>query len=420
MAQQFYTPYGFRDILFEEAAARREIEQVLGEIFERYGYRSILTPTVEYLELFGEERGSIAPRDMYKFIDKDGELLVLRPDMTPAVARTVASYFKEADLPLRIMTSGITFRYNSRYSAKQRELRQMGVELFGDCSVQSDAEVISLGIESLLAAGLQDFRIAIGHSKVVPAILDVLEGYGANRKELAALIESKNFMGLAQQTQALALPQELGELVELLTEAGGAEVIEKGRRLSEEAGCPAILQYFERACQVHKLLCAYGVDSYLIYDMGMTAQLGYYTGLVFKGYAAGSSDNVLDGGRYDDLLKQFDRPWPAVGFAIYQDSLIRALRSQQKLPQETKRYLAVSDAGGEGDMIDWVQRWRNEGKVIIMRQCIADVSGALQYAKNHSCSKVLFYLHGQLAGYDVVAETQVPLANDSEAGAFLQ
>ena len=419
MKDLIYTPYGFRDYLFEDSQQRMEVRGRIHAVFERYGYRDIQTPVVEYLEVFDKERGSISPLDMYKFVDRDGEMLALRPDMTPALARLASLYFQDEDLPCRVTATGSTFRYNSRYSAKQRELSQTGIEFFGDESFYSDAEVLAVAIEALKATGLTDFKIAVGHARITATVLELLRGTDQEREELVSCLHSKNFAAMEQKVEEMALSRPLRELMEILADSGDIQLIHRGRVLCETEGEAELASYFTRLEEVHQLLSAYGLDAYLVYDLSMTADLGYYTGIVFKGYAYGSGDYIVDGGRYDDLLKQFQKDWPAVGFGIYQDSLMTALKKQEVVLPRPNFLLAACDRAGAAQMIPWIQRWRERGIRILFKPCVKTLDHVASYGRNHQCSRGLFFKDGLLIGMDLDTEREMEFESFAAAQDFV-
>lgn len=364
MEKEIYTPYGFRDRLFAEASQQRAVSERIRKTFSMYGYLDIQTPMVEYLKVYDEERGSIAPVDMYKFVDRDGELLVLRPDLTPAAARVATTYLKEEDLPCRMTMSGNTFRYNGRYSAKQRELYQTGVELIGTDSAAADAEVLEVAVESLKSAGLTEFKIAIGHAKLVEQILQLTAE--SVRPELQEHIVSKNFPALYQKLDQQKIEPEIRELLELTAGTGGIELIEKGLSCSEKLGLTQVSESLRRLLEVHEILTDAGLEEFLVYDPGMTVDLHYYTGIVFQGYTYGTGDYIMDGGRYDDLLKQFSRDWPAVGFGIYVNSLLSAMERQRLLPETEKMvFLAGTE---EKAVLKAARRLRQKGCAVAVQQ----------------------------------------------------
>lgn len=389
MAESMYTPYGFRDYVFEDAQQRIALHQKLHSIFTRYGYRDVETPIVEYLQVFDKERGSISPLDMYKFVDRDGELLSLRPDMTPALARMAAFYFKKSDLPLRVTSTGSTFRYNSRYSAKQRQLSQTGIELYGNGTIYEDAEVLAVAVMALKESGIQDYRITVGHAGLIQGLLEALSVEQEERREWISQIESKNRIALEQKALNKGLSKEEWELLSLMTEAGDRELLLRGQELSESLGWQTMGSYFERLAALDSRLEQYEVKQYVIYDPGMHPELGYYTGVIFQGYALGSGEPVLDGGRYDALLRQFYTDWAAIGFGIYQDRLMMALKQQQKVLPMTDYVLVAGAEAEEESMVSMATKLRSSGIPVMLMVGMENPEIVQDYGRSHQC---LYYM----------------------------
>ena len=330
MNGEIYTPYGFRDRAFQEARKRRTLLETLFQTFLKRGYQEIITPMVEYLNVYGEERGSLALSDMYKFVDRDGELLVLRPDLTPAAARFATTYLTEESLPCRISLSGSVFRYSGPFSGKEREVMQSGVELIGLDSPEADAEVLMLGAEALSASGLREYKIAVGYTGLSEDILGLVPG-----ESLKTFVDRKNFPALKQKLSQRHLLDTLSKLVELLTRTEGKELLRKASdliaKLPEEgppnktAAIEAIRQAVERMSAVQDILDEAGFGDRIVYDLGMAADLQYYTGVIFQAFTPGSGEYILDGGRYNELYRQFGKDWTAIGFGIQVDTLMEVV-----------------------------------------------------------------------------------------------
>ncbi len=386
MAQRLYTPYGFRDILFDESWQQTEIRHRLRKVFRAFGYRDVETPLVEYLEVFSDERGSIPTQDMYKFVDRDGELLALRPDMTPALARMASFYYRDEDLPLRVTSSGPTFRYSSRYSAKQRQLKQTGIELYGTADPLMDAEVVAASIQALQASGVSEFRTAIGHADLVQGLLKAFDLSEEEIQEWSRQIESKNTFALEQEAREKGLSEEQTAMLLLLTESGDVDLLRRGKELAEKLRLKQMLDAFEWLLETDRLLRLYHVAEYVLYDPGMKPELKDYTGIIFKGYALGAAEPVLDGGRYDALLRQMGAEWGAVGSAIYQDCLLEALKHQDLLPEP---FICTLLTGPDPELlIRRAETMRAEGKAVV---CVPGLSAdeARVYAEKHCDSRVL-------------------------------
>ena len=388
MAKPLYTPYGFRDILFDESWQQTEIRHRLRKVFRNFGYRDVETPLVEYLEVFSDERGSIPTQDMYKFVDRDGELLALRPDMTPALARMASFYYRDEDLPLRVISSGATFRYNSRYSAKQRQLKQTGIELYGAAVPAKDAEVVAASIQALKASGVKEFKVAIGHADLVLGLLATFDLPDEEVQEWSRQIESKNTFALEMEAKQNGLSQEQTDMLLLLTESGGADLLERGKTLAGALQIPQVEQAFAWLLETDHLLRLYEVEQDVLYDPGMKPELNYYTGIIFKGYALGAAEPVLDGGRYDALLKQMGADWGAVGSAIYQDRLLEALDHQELLPEPFECTL-LTGADPE-QLILAAEEMRAQSKAVLVVPGLSSQE-ARAYADTHRLSRVLIY-----------------------------
>ena len=157
-----HTPEGVRDIYGKEYANKLTIQNVLHKQIHLYGYQDIQTPTFEYFDVFGKEIGTTPAKDLFKFFDSDGNILCLRPDFTPSMARCAAKYFVDEDLPLRLSYVGNTFSNTSLLQGKLKETTQMGAELMGDGSVEADGEIIAMLIDALQQTGLKQFRVNVG------------------------------------------------------------------------------------------------------------------------------------------------------------------------------------------------------------------------------------------------------------------
>ena len=190
-----HTPEGVRDIYGEEKAKKTAVERLLHEKITGYGYRDIQTPTFEFFDVFSKEVGTTPSRELYKFFDKEGNTLVLRPDFTPSIARCAAKYFMDEDVPIRFCYQGNTFTNTSQLQGKLKEVTQMGAELIGDGSVQADAEMIAMTIEALYHAGLSDFQLSVGNLEYFKGICAEAGLDEDTELELREFISGKNYFG---------------------------------------------------------------------------------------------------------------------------------------------------------------------------------------------------------------------------------
>lgn len=321
-----HTPEGVRDIYGDEKAKKTIVERLLQEKIHSFGYRDIQTPTFEFFDVFSKEVGTTPSKELYKFFDKDGNTLVLRPDFTPSIARCAAKYFMDEDIPIRLCYQGNTFTNTSNLQGKLKEATQMGAELIGDDSVQADAEMIALTIEALYHAGLSDFQISVGNLEYFKGICAEAGLDEETELELRDYISGKNYFGAEELLERIGVGKKEKELLLKVSDLFGTVSIlaEAKKAVSNKRSRHAI----ERLEKVYQTLCEYGVEKYVSFDLGMLSKYNYYTGIIFKGYTYGVGDAIVKGGRYDNLLGRFGKETAAVGFVIVVDDLLAAMGRQ--------------------------------------------------------------------------------------------
>lgn len=321
-----HTPEGVRDIYGEEKAKKTVVERLLQEKIHSFGYRDIQTPTFEFFDVFSKEVGTTPSKELYKFFDKEGNTLVLRPDFTPSIARCAAKYFMDEDVPIRLCYQGNTFTNTSNLQGKLKEVTQMGAELIGDDSVQADAELIAMTIESLYHAGLSDFQISVGNLEYFKGICAEAGLDEETELELRDYISGKNYFGAEELLARIGVGKKDKELLLKVSDLfGTVSILEDAKKaVSNKRSRHAI----ERLEKVYQTLCDYGVEKYVSFDLGMLSKYNYYTGIIFKGYTYGIGDAIVKGGRYDNLLGRFGKEAAAVGFVIVVDDLLAAMGRQ--------------------------------------------------------------------------------------------
>ena len=324
--QLVHTPEGVRDIYGEEYAKKLKIQEQIHQKITSFGFKDIQTPTFEFFDVFSREIGTVPSKELYKFFDKEGNTLVLRPDFTPSIARCAAKYFMEEDIPIRFCYSGNTFVNNSNLQGKLKEGTQMGAELIGDDSVAADAEMISLLIESLKSTGLKEFQVSIGEIDFFKGICEEMGISEEIEVELRDLISNKNYFGAEELLLAQNVKKEDIEVFLKVTDIFGSidALLEAKKMVNNSRSIKAI----ERLEKVYEILCMYHVEAYISFDLGMLSKYNYYTGIIFKGYTYGVGDAIVKGGRYDNLLDQFGKHSAAIGFMIVIDDLMAALSRQ--------------------------------------------------------------------------------------------
>lgn len=321
-----HTPEGVRDIYGSEFVQKFELQQLLYRVLAERGYQGIETPTFEFFDVFSREVGTVPSRELYKFFDKEGNTLALRPDMTPSIARAVSKYFHD-ETPIRLCYMGNTFINYDKYQGRLKETTQLGAELMGEESVSADVELLSVLVEALKAAGLEEFQVSVGQVEFFKALLKEA-GIGSEAEEsLRRLISDKNRFAAEELLADYELSPKLREtFLEMATLSGSAEALEKARALTDN---PEALKALGRLEDIYRGLKEKGFEKYISFDLSMLSKYNYYTGIVFRAYSYGYGEPVAKGGRYDTLLSHFGRELPAVGFAIVVDQLQRALDSSE-------------------------------------------------------------------------------------------
>ena len=327
--QLLHTPEGVRDIYNEECEKKLLLQSDLLGILKGYGYHPIQTPTFEFFDIFGKEIGTTPSKELYKFFDREGNTLVLRPDMTPSIARAAAKYFMDEDMPIRLCYMGNTFINNSSYQGRLKESTQLGAELIGDSTVDADAEILSMVVECLQKAGLKEFQLSVGHADFFQGLLEAAGISEEDEEELRELLANKNFFGVEEFAETLNLKAELNELFHML---GSLNVDLNDLKRAKElaASYPRILAAIHNLEELHKVLEVYGIQKYISFELGIISSYQYYTGIIFSGYTFGSGEPIVKGGRYDKLLTYYGKTSASIGFAIVIDQLMAAL-SRQKI-----------------------------------------------------------------------------------------
>lgn len=334
-----HTPEGVRDIYGDEKAKKTVVEHLLHEKIKGYGYRDIQTPTFEFFDVFSKEVGTTPSKELYKFFDKEGNTLVLRPDFTPSIARCAAKYFMEENVPIRFCYQGNTFTNTSDLQGKLKEVTQMGAELIGDGSVQADAEMIAMTIEALYHAGLSDFQISVGNLEYFKGICAEAGLDEETELELREYISGKNYFGAEELLDRTHVNRKDKEQLLKVSELFGTSAIlaEAKKAVSNSRSKNAI----DRLEKVYQVLCDYGVEKYVSFDLGMLSKYNYYTGIIFKGYTYGVGDAIVKGGRYDNLLRRFGKNAPAIGFVIVVDDLLAAMSRQEVVISGIESYVKI-------------------------------------------------------------------------------
>lgn len=313
-------PSGTRDVLPDEMRELRALTDRVREVFERAGFGEVYTPALEYEPpLPGWGR---SPEPAYRLFDEQGQVLVLRSDMTVPIARLVATRYRTSDPPLRFSYIAHAYRSVRPQRGQSRELLQAGVELIGAPAPEGTAEVLTVLCSALDAAGLQTYRVGLGDASLYPTLLEAVGVAPEAHETIVSQLAAGDFVGVEREVRNLGLgAADVDLLVRVPQTRGGPEVLE-GLSSPLDAAVSGMRS-------VHQLL-APEVAERIIFDLGLVRSLGYYTGAVFQVYDPAHGVPIGSGGRYDELLATFGRPLPAVGFALGVERLHIALTGEER------------------------------------------------------------------------------------------
>ena len=361
MEKLLHTPEVVRDIYNDDCGKKLALENRLKKTLHLFGYHDIQTPTFEYFDVFRKEIGTIPSKDLYKFFDKEGNTLVLRPDITPSIARVAATLFGEEDLPIRLCYTGNTFINHSNNQGRLREVTQMGAELIGDDSVEADAEMLAMVIESMQAIGLKEFQLSVGHLGFFQSLIEDAALDEEARERVVELINNRNYFGVEEYLDSIMVKRSSKEAFAALGNlVGGVEVLAKAKNIApNSSGIMAV----KRLEKIYDILALYGVEKFVTFDLSMTGNYGYYTGIIFRGYTFGTGDAVVKGGRYDHLLEKFGKTSASIGFAIDIDELMHALiRQKIRIVYTRKNAISLYDESRARDAIRLAKDFRAKAK----------------------------------------------------------
>jgi ATP phosphoribosyltransferase regulatory subunit len=352
-------PEGVRDLLFADTAALRRMEAALQATWAAWGYREISLPTFEYADTLATDVGAQVDAELYRFFDRHGRTLALRPDMTIPTARVVGTRLYDQPLPLRLAYSGSVFRYEPPRAGRQHEFTQAGVELIGATGASADAEVVALAVAALQAVGLPAFGVTLGHVGFFRGLLTGLalpDRLTARLQDAAARKSEADLDGLL--AEAPGLPPVARQAVLLLPRLmGDARVLDSAEAICLNA---TMMRALTDLRAMAELLDAYDVARFVTYDLAEVRELGYYTGVTFEGFAPGLGFSLIAGGRYDDLIGHFGPPLPAVGWALTLERALLARELQGVVEAEPRPDLLLA-AQGCPLCLSWAAAARQRG-----------------------------------------------------------
>jgi ATP phosphoribosyltransferase regulatory subunit len=333
-------PSGLRDLTPDHSAHLADLSARLQEVFADLGYRRVFLPTLERFDVVERGLSAAALADVMKFVEPgSGELVAIRPDITPQIARLYAARPDALPSPARLCYDGPVLRAREERAGRPREVYQSGVELLGAGGAPADAEVLVLLARSLRQVGLTDAVVEVGHARFAPAVLEAARVRPGDRAEALDALARKDEATLARLAAKGKGEGGARAALPALATLYGDGALVRARGLAK--GIPAAASALAEVEAAIKSARRKGIDG-LAVDLGEVRGLGYYTGVTFVGHAAGAGSAVASGGRYDELLSRFGRPGPAIGFAVDLEFATQALERAGKAgrghaPQRPKK-----------------------------------------------------------------------------------
>ena len=386
-----HTPEGVRDIYGAELSEKKRLSERIHSAISSFGYREIRTPSFEFFDVFSKEVGTTPSKDLFKFFDKEGNTLALRPDFTPSVARCAAKYFLEDNIPVRLCYEGNAFVNASDLQGKLKETTQTGAELLGDASADADAEMLCLVAEALKAAGFKEFTISVGEVDFFKGVCEEAGLEDEIVEELREQISVKNYYGAEEVLRRAGVADHY---MKLLRHAGDVFTIEDLTAARKHITNVRTMKAADRLIQVYELVKKYGLEEYISFDLGMLSKFHYYTGIIFKAFTYGVGDAIVKGGRYDSLLRRFGHDAPAVGCVFLLDDIQSALRSQGEAKEEGESVSwIVYDEGGREEALEEIRKLRGRGLRVsgIYRNKAMTKDEYVDYAGRNGISYIRFY-----------------------------
>ncbi len=404
MKRLLHTPEGVRDIYNIECGKKLALESRIKKVFHLYGYHDIQTPTFEYFDVFRKEIGTTPAKELYRFFDKEGNTLALRPDITPSVARAAATLFGDEVLPIRLCYTGNTFVNHTNYQGRLREVTQMGAEFIGDDSAQADAEMLALAIETMLNIGVREFQLTVGNVDFLKSLFEDANLDEEDVLRVTELINNRNIYGVEEYLEKVDAPGSTKEAFASLNNLiGGVEVLGKARDIAPNSmGIRAI----KRLETIYEMLRVYGVEQYVTFDLGMTGIHGYYTGIIFRGYTYGTGDAIIKGGRYDHLLEKFGKQSPSIGFVIVVDELMNAMMRQKlRILYPRKNTIILYEEIRYKDAVSLAKDFRSKAKNVelMKKEKSKLLEEYIRYGKEYYAGHLIYIKnYGDITMYNLV------------------
>ena len=313
---------GTRDFYPEDMAVRTWLYKNVRDVSESYGYQEWEGPLIESISLYAAKSGEeLVKEQAFVFEDRGGDLLTLRPELTPTLARMVAQRQRELVYPFRWWSFGPFWRYERPQKGRTREFFQWNIDLIGSDTAEADAELIAICASFFERVGLNpsQVKININNRRLMDHVLEKMSVQAENKKDVFRLIDRKDKMSLPDwRSYAVDLGLQKYQIDALLDVLDDDQLWQQSSELRS----------------VFATLDAMGVSTYVKFDPQVIRGLDYYTGTVFEARDEDGGRAILGGGRYDNLVADVGgEPLPGVGFAMGDVMMTVILKKYNKLPQ---------------------------------------------------------------------------------------
>lgn len=380
------TSEGVRDYLGNELLVKEEIETRLKKLFTSYGYNLVKTPTFEYLDVYMAD--GVQKPALYNLINRQGEVLALRNDMTASIARIVASKDNSNVVPKKYSYIADTFRYPRLYQGKSHEFTQAGIELIGISSVKADIECIKLAFQACNDINISKFTVHIGSGAFVNTLLKDFNVSDEDIKDILVTIANKDFVMLKNKLEAISMEKSKVELIlKLMRNAGKLNFLQG---IIDELNGLASASILESLKELYSELLKLGLENRVVFDFSISSYVDYYTGVTFQIFAEGIGRALVSGGRCDNLLKRFGKDLPVIGFGLDVDAALDYIVSNNLIEIKNERYISFSDAASHELGFNNNEKLRANG-IIVEVSMFDTLDETLDYAKSVKATKVLVY-----------------------------
>ncbi len=382
------TPEGTRDLLFDECVARNTEEEKLRTLFTSYGYSEVITPALEFYDVFNMKARSFRQEVMYKLVDGKGRLMVMRPDSTFPIARITATRLKDSAVPLKLFYSQEIYRCNPKLAGRDDEILQSGIEIIGGDEKRSDLEALSLAAKVLETSESADVRLEIGDNYFYKYLLTKLN-IEDDEETVRGFIESKNTPELKNWLCGKVSDDNKKSadlLIALPSLFGGEEVFAKAKTLFEGT---ELSERLLGLLDTYNAICTLYEKDKITVDLGLVNKAEYYTGIIFRGYIEEYGQAVISGGRYDTLIGSFGgKDLGAIGFAANVNAISAAI-----LKKGDKALAKVADVlvyAKDGYLTEGIRHCDSliAGGITAQYCTLGNLDSAKEYARSKKIAKI--------------------------------